>query len=179
MRPGCGLILRDAASRLLRMSPDVWHETIMPPKLLPLHKDRHQQEGAMRIMIINGPNLNMLGIREPHIYGSTTLDAIKSACEEFAAFAGAQLHRRHAGRAARRRQTARRVALRAARRAEVNSCRVPSHFRQQCCPCCRRGEGSFIKPARPVQSRSILELKRETGARRRPRFLTMPNSILM
>ena len=45
----------------------------------------------MRIMIINGPNLNMLGIREPHIYGSTTLDAIKSACEEFAAFAGAEL----------------------------------------------------------------------------------------
>ena len=45
----------------------------------------------MRIMILNGPNLNMLGIREPHIYGSTTLDAIKAACEEFAAFAGAQL----------------------------------------------------------------------------------------
>ena len=45
----------------------------------------------MRIMIINGPNLNMLGIREPHIYGSTTLDAIKASCEEFAAFAGAQL----------------------------------------------------------------------------------------
>jgi 3-dehydroquinate dehydratase II len=45
----------------------------------------------MRIMIINGPNLNMLGVREPHIYGSTKLDAIKAACEEFAAFAGAQL----------------------------------------------------------------------------------------
>src|ERR1700755_3394079 len=45
----------------------------------------------MRIMILNGPNLNMLGIREPHIYGSTTLEAIKAACEEFAAFAGAQL----------------------------------------------------------------------------------------
>jgi 3-dehydroquinate dehydratase-2 len=45
----------------------------------------------MRIMIINGPNLNMLGIREPRIYGSTTLEVIKSACEEFAAFAGAQL----------------------------------------------------------------------------------------
>jgi 3-dehydroquinate dehydratase II len=45
----------------------------------------------MRIMIINGPNLNMLGVREPHIYGSTTLDAIKASCEEFARFAGAQL----------------------------------------------------------------------------------------
>ena len=45
----------------------------------------------MRIMIINGPNLNLLGIREPHIYGSTTLDAIKASCEEFADFAGAQL----------------------------------------------------------------------------------------
>ncbi len=45
----------------------------------------------MRIMIINGPNLNLLGTREPHIYGSTTLDAIKASCEDFARFAGAQL----------------------------------------------------------------------------------------
>ena len=45
----------------------------------------------MRIMILNGPNLNMLGIREPHIYGSTTLYAIKGACEEVATFAVAEL----------------------------------------------------------------------------------------
>lgn len=45
----------------------------------------------MRIMILNGPNLNLLGVREPHIYGTTTLDAIKASCEELAAFAGAKL----------------------------------------------------------------------------------------
>jgi len=45
----------------------------------------------MRIMIVNGPNLNLLGVREPHIYGSTTLDAIKASCEELASFAGAQM----------------------------------------------------------------------------------------
>lgn len=44
-----------------------------------------------RLMVLNGPNLNLLGVREPHIYGSTTLDAIRQSCEEFAAFTGAQL----------------------------------------------------------------------------------------
>lgn len=37
-----------------------------------------------RLMIINGPNLNYLGIREPHIYGHTTLAAIEAACRGFA-----------------------------------------------------------------------------------------------
>lgn len=45
----------------------------------------------MRMMIINGPNLNLLGVREPHIYGSTTLDAIRRSCEDFAKFAGVDL----------------------------------------------------------------------------------------
>jgi 3-dehydroquinate dehydratase-2 len=46
---------------------------------------------SARLTILNGPNLNMLGIREPHIYGSTTLDAVKASCEEFAKFTGCTL----------------------------------------------------------------------------------------
>ena len=44
-----------------------------------------------RLMVINGPNLNLLGTREPHIYGTTTLETVKASCEEFAKFAGARL----------------------------------------------------------------------------------------
>jgi 3-dehydroquinate dehydratase-2 len=45
----------------------------------------------MSILVLHGPNLNLLGAREPEVYGKTTLAQIDADLVEIAAKAGAKL----------------------------------------------------------------------------------------
>src|SRR5262249_231999 len=56
-----------------------------------LARSPHPNGAAMRLMIVNGPNRNVVGVGEANIYGRTTLVAIQTCCEEFAKLAEVQL----------------------------------------------------------------------------------------
>lgn len=54
----------------------------------------------MKILILHGPNLNLLGTREPEVYGSLTLDDINSKLIELGRELGVEikcLHSNHEG----------------------------------------------------------------------------------
>lgn len=46
---------------------------------------------SKRVYVLNGPNLNLLGRRQPDIYGSETLDEVMAAAERLAATLGLTL----------------------------------------------------------------------------------------
>jgi 3-dehydroquinate dehydratase II len=45
----------------------------------------------VRVLVLNGPNLNLLGTREPHIYGSTTYADLVALCQRAGAQVGAEV----------------------------------------------------------------------------------------
>lgn len=45
----------------------------------------------MKILLVNGPNLNLLGTREPSVYGATTLADVEAACRAEATSHGHEL----------------------------------------------------------------------------------------
>ncbi|KAI6840846.1 hypothetical protein KC367_g5450 [Hortaea werneckii] len=47
---------------------------------------------AQSILLINGPNLNLLGTREPQIYGSTTLQDVENAAKQQGTDLGVTIH---------------------------------------------------------------------------------------
>jgi 3-dehydroquinate dehydratase-2 len=48
-------------------------------------------DSAKRVLVLNGPNLNLLGTREPDVYGATTLDDIELALADLAKDLGATI----------------------------------------------------------------------------------------
>jgi 3-dehydroquinate dehydratase-2 len=48
--------------------------------------------GKFKVLVLHGPNLNLLGQREPQTYGRVTLDEINAALQAMAAERGAELH---------------------------------------------------------------------------------------
>src|SRR5256885_12840155 len=52
---------------------------------------RHEVAGVKRVVVVHGPNLNLLGKREPHIYGTRSLDDLNQTVREKASRLGLEV----------------------------------------------------------------------------------------
>src|SRR5438876_2070232 len=61
---------------------------------------RHEVAGMKRVVVVHGPNLNLLGKREPHIYGTRSLDDLNQTVRDKAGKLGLEVtifHSNHEG----------------------------------------------------------------------------------
>jgi len=56
----------------------------MTPPAPPAPQPLAHSEGGRTVFILNGPNLNLRGKREPHIYGHETLAGVETDCRRLA-----------------------------------------------------------------------------------------------
>ena len=54
-------------------------------------RKRQEARGKFKVLVLHGPNLNLLGRREPQTYGRVTLDEINAALQAMASERGAEL----------------------------------------------------------------------------------------
>lgn len=79
-----GFFAESAPSRVQPRTNSVKSRPYKTDKVSALHP-------TMSILVLHGPNLNLLGTREPQVYGSTTLDEINSELVALGANAGARV----------------------------------------------------------------------------------------
>jgi 3-dehydroquinate dehydratase II len=62
-----------------------WWFCVVPVSVSPEAVGQNRQPAPLKILVVHGPNLNLLGRREPNIYGVTTLAQINEQLQKLAA----------------------------------------------------------------------------------------------